>query len=232
MTKPIIGIVGRLLIDENNIESTGVFESYRKSVIKCGGIPITIMPPIDTNYFNKRSIEVKRLTDEDKKDLIKVINLCDGILMPGGNQWYEYDEFITNYVIENNIPVLGICMGFQLLAAMDASPELILKANDSDINHKQRGIKYAHTIKIEDNTILKNMLNIDKLDVNSEHNVHISKTNKFKATAFSDDGYIEALELENNKFTIGVQWHPDKSIDYDASAKIIFEKFIESGKNK
>lgn len=45
--------------------------------------------------------------------------MCNGIVMPGGCKIYYYDKFIAKYAIENDIPVLGICLGMQILASVD-----------------------------------------------------------------------------------------------------------------
>ena len=34
-----------------------------------------------------------------------------------------------------------------------------------------------------------------------------------KVTAKSDDGVVEAIELENHPFGIAVQWHPEQTLD-------------------
>ena len=31
-----------------------------------------------------------------------------------------------------------------------------------------------------------------------------------KIVGYSDDGIVEAVEVENKKFIIGVQWHPER----------------------
>ena len=76
------------------------------------------------------------------------------------------------------------------------------------------------------NTLLSKIINQDIIDVNSQHRYHITKVNNFKVSAYSEDGLIEAIELPNKKFVMGVQWHPEKMIKYDEYANKIFEKFI------
>ena len=76
LTKPIIGIVGR-----KDNEIIKVNNSIVKAIIKCGGNPILILPS-------------NRL-----KDILKI---CDGIVMPGGTDIYDYDKYICNYAIEND----------------------------------------------------------------------------------------------------------------------------------
>ena len=100
--KPIIGIVGRC--DKSYLDKTTicVFDNYRKAVIKYGGIPILILPPQDIDYFNSNPKDLDRLTNEEKNILIKQLELCNGIIMPGGNKRFEYDNFICDYCKNKN----------------------------------------------------------------------------------------------------------------------------------
>ena len=45
-------------------------------------------------------------------------------------------------------------------------------------------------------------------------------------SARSKDGLIEAVEIKNKKFIIGVQWHPETIFDKDINARKIFEAFF------
>lgn len=234
--KPIIGIVGRpdITKDEDLIISVG--ENYRKAVIKKGGLPLLILPPQDIKYEEFRPRDAIRLTDEEKKDLIIMINMCDGIIMPGGHKWYEYDEFICNYAIDHNIPLLGICMGMQLMGKIDNIKSNLIGdttfKNDTSLNHDQKEQQYVHKVNIDKNSFLGKIIQKDMIEVNSRHNYHIKNANLFKVVAYSEDGLIEAIELPSNNFALGIQWHPEKMIEYDENADKIFDEFIKKTKNK
>lgn len=235
--KPIIGIVGRpdITKDEDLIISVG--ENYRKAIIKKGGIPILILPPQDIKYEEYRPKDVVRLTAEEKQDLIRMINLCDGIIMPGGHKWYEYDEFICTYAIDHNIALLGICMGMQLMGKIDNNKNNFIGdttfKNDTILNHDQKEQQYVHKVDIVKDSFLWKIIREDTIEVNSRHNYHIKNSNFFKVVAYSEDGLIEAIELPENNFALGIQWHPEKMIEYDEKADKIFSEFLNKiKKNK
>lgn len=227
--KPVIGIVGRFDTVTEDYNVMCCYENVRKSIIKKGGIPILILPNQDVDYENK---DIDKLTNEEKTDLIKVIDLCDGILIPGSYRLYEYDRFIYEYALSKDIPILAICGGMQLMGIVDVNEKDILKKNETSINHFKKGEKYVHNVNIQNNTKLKSIVKKDVIGVNSKHNYHVSKVNNLIVSAYSEDGFIEAVEYKDKKFVIGLQWHPESMIEYDESASKIFDAFIETCTNK
>ncbi len=226
--KSIIGILLHSTKKGDSYEQS-LNDFYRKAVVEAGGIPLAILPTQNIIYDDTTPSKLKRMSKEEQYNLINILKLCDGIILPGGNRWYEYDEIVCSYALKNNIPVLGICMGMQLMNTVDSRKvcdKPNLEKNNSNINHKQKGIKYAHDVLIKPNTILYDILGKEKIKVNSSHNFHITKTNNFIVSAESEDGYIEAIELPDHVFALGIQWHPEKMIDYDINAQKILKKFI------
>lgn len=233
MSKPIIGIVGRSDISREEYNTICCFESVRRSIVKKGGIPILILPNQDLEYESSRPKDIDKLTTEQKEDLKKVIDLCDGIVMPGTYKLFEYDRFIYEYSLEKNKSILGLCGGMQLMGLVDnddaESKEILIK-NNTDIIHFQKGIKYVHKINIVEGTLLSKIINKKELKINSRHNFHLDKIKNLTVSAYSEDGFIEAVEKPDKKFILGVQWHPESMLEFDEAANKIFDAFISSCK--
>lgn len=232
MIRPIIGIVGRSDISSEDYNIICCFESVRRSIIKKGGIPFLILPNQDIDYEISKPKDIDRLTLNQKDDLKRIVDLCDGIVMPGTYKLFEYDKFIYEYALTKDIPILGICGGMQLMGLVDndREPKEILLKNNTDIKHFQKGIKYVHDINIVDHTLLSKILNKKEIKINSRHNYYIDKVNKLKICAYSEDGLIEAVEIQDKKFVLGIQWHPESMLEYDLDANKIFDAFILSCK--
>ena len=223
--KPIIGIIG---IDDYSIKQKGticIFENYRKAIIKYGGIPIIILPPLLIDYYKIRPKDTDKLTKSDKDILIKQINLCDGILIPGGSKRYEHHTFICDYCNKKNIPLLGICMGMQTMCNYNNYNQNIVIENKF---HNSKN-NYKHLVTIDKNSKLFDILKEDKILVNSFHNYKISNSGSYEVSAFCND-VIEAVEKKEDLFNIGVQWHPEKNYEKDLNSKKIFTSFIEAAK--
>src|SRR5699024_3255537 len=71
-------------------------------------------------YDFNTDVEIEWINSETQSeaDIIKAIDTCDGIVVPGGfgTRGLEGKISAIKYVRENNIPFLGICLGMQLAA--------------------------------------------------------------------------------------------------------------------
>lgn len=233
MKKPIIGIIGRSDISREEYNTICCFESVRRSIIKKGGIPLLILPNQDLDYENSNPKDIEKLTNEEKEELKSIVDMCDGIVIPGTYKLFEYDRFIYEYALEKDKSILGICGGMQLMGLVDIdggdSSKILIK-NNTDIMHFQKGIKYVHKINIVDDTLLSKIITNKEIKINSRHNFHLNKVKSLKVCAYSSDGIIEAVEVINKKFVLGVQWHPESMLEYDECANKIFDAFILSCK--
>lgn len=156
-------------------------------------------------YFNNKcnTIGIMMYDNYNSFDT-NVIKCCDGIVFQGGTDIFLYHYKILEYAINNNIPVLGICMGHQIIGlySNNKGEESLVKVN----NHYNR----MHKININKDSILYYLFGNEML-VNSRHKFVLEDVSyPFIISAKSDDNYIEAIEyIDDNHFVLGVQFHPE-----------------------
>ena len=141
---------------------------------------------------------------------------------------YCYDKFIAKYAIDNDIPVLGICLGMQTLAAIDCKEKVVERIDKEDNGGHKKQDKFVHNVKISKDSFLYEIVGKEEFLVNSRHRCNVLKTNKFDIIGYSEDGIIEAIERKDRKFAIGVQWHPEMIYNDSIESRKLFDKFIKS----
>ena len=167
---PIIGIVTKSSISLENNNINIIYSDIVKAIENNGGIAIGIT--LSNNY----------------KELI---NMCDGIIFQGGDDFEKYDIESLKYAYDIDKPVLGICLGMQLMG-------VLFNGNMIDVNNHKKNLNYVHEVKIKRNSKLYNIFKTDAIKVNSRHK-SIIKNTMLTISGLSQDGYIEAF-LEYNKF--------------------------------
>lgn len=232
--KPVIGVTPWY---DREKKTSFIKNLYCKAIVKAGGIPVLLPLIVNGSLFND------------------YFNLCDGILLTGGNDvdaslynernlpcngriFPERDKlelFLCRKAIENNIPVLGICRGIQVMnVAMGGTLYQDIYSQIPDgglIKHSQDAPKWypTHEVKLEENSILKDIFHLDNLNVNTFHHQAVKDVAPgFKVSARSCDGIIEAIEYISHVFAVGVQWHPEYMWKKDNSVLKLFEKFVSS----
>tara|TARA_B100001564_G_scaffold346537_1_gene346366 strand:- start:36 stop:737 length:702 start_codon:yes stop_codon:yes gene_type:complete len=195
---------------------------YFDAVVKAGGIPLGL------GYYPEQ--------------IPQYIDLIDALIVPGGDfaldpSWYiqnnsspfeasprlQFDTSMITAALNKNIPVLGICAGMQTLACMHGC-----KLSSSIENHKHYPrTEYAHDITIEHNTLLHHATNASTMPVNSVHVEAITQApDNVIVSARSMDGTIEAIELPQYRFALGIQWHPEFFLEVNNPNYMVFQKFI------
>ena len=223
--KPIIGVPLRYRKLEDDRAIIYISERLRRTLQKAGGFVYPIAPVQDVDYIYTKGNEFSPLTNEEKIDISRSLDACDGVLFPGGIKFTPYDRYLLDVCIEKKIPVLGICLGMQMMSCYNE--DVVLEKIESSINHDQKeDFGFSHKIKISKDSKLYNILGKEELVVNSFHQMHATENNIYKTVAISEDGFVEGIEYPSNCFNIGIQWHPEISYEFDEDSKKIIDAFI------
>lgn len=222
MKKPIIGIV--LKTPKTNTQKTFVKNDMKQAIFDNGGIAIGIISSTN-NHKHALNNWKNNLSKIEQNNIIEQLKLCDGIIIQGGNFSCIYECFIAKYCYDNDIPILGICAGKNVLVRAVGG-----KVNKLSVNSHQSAEKYAHSITIFKDTILYNILKKSNIKVNSRHSYHTYDPANLKISAIASDNVIEAIEAENKQFYLAVQFHPESLYKENGDMNKIFKSFISQCK--
>lgn len=193
-------------------------KQYCEAVVRAGGVPV-ILPFTADPY--------------------RAVKLCDGLIFSGGGDIceelciydrylpelifepsYERDKFeltLARLAYENDLPTLGICRGMQVMNTALGGSLLF------DIPHHRQTTPRdtpSHIATVKPGSYLASLTGINETGVNSFHHQAVDRPGKgLTVSSVSEDGITEAVEAQDRRFFIGVQWHPEHLRD-NASKKL------------
>ncbi|NLV89510.1 MAG: gamma-glutamyl-gamma-aminobutyrate hydrolase family protein [Tissierellia bacterium] len=234
--KPIIGITS---FDEQVQGYHSINNNYVNAVFAAGGIPVSIP------------------TISNEEDYEAYIHMVDGLIFSGGidisplrygenplkeikristiRDEYEFGLFDRAY--KKKLPILGICRGLQLMNIylggslyQDISRQL-----PNSLGHCPDFITIEeeyHSINIRKGTRFHRIFDEDKIYVNSYHHQGINRLGEnLKVAAVADDGLVEAVEAADDRFLIGVQFHPEALLKRKPKFLKLFEDLVMAAKD-
>ena len=228
--QPVIGITGNY--GEQTCKLT---EGYYKSVLRAGGVPVIIPPLSDTDAIINTLEHIDGLLLSGGADYNPLyVGEEPSPRLGSINSERDLPELlITRLAYNRQIPMLGICRGIQTLAmALDGKVAQDIATEKVSVNggktaaavkHSQDADRSepTHSVTVDTGSILYDVYQTTKeyttfnakrstLYVNSFHHQAVSDPGKrFRVTATSADGVIEAIESCEFKSILGVQWHPE-----------------------
>jgi putative glutamine amidotransferase len=230
--RPLIGLNGRYESDAQYPvrDQTRVYAPYYRALLAAGALPVVI-PTME-----KRSV------------LAEYLDRLDGFVFTGGldlpphaygqakhpqtqecdPKRFASDRLLAELALEREIPVLAICMGVQLLNVVYGGT--LIQHIESDVGHESKdlGNDSFHAIIIEEESQLRRVVGTSEMEVNSAHHQAVEKVAPgLRVVARASDGIVEAVEMTDRGFFLGVQWHPERIFERPEQQRI-FAAFVDA----
>ena len=239
--RPIIGLTTyRQSVPGPISEMIGLRPAYIEAVLAAGGIPLMLPLGLAT------------------EDLQAVLARLDGLLIPGGGDldtsYYNHPPHpklkgvdlqrdaleiaILQQITQTEKPFLAICRGYQILnvalggTLWEDLSEQLPNAIEHDYYRTHPNNYKAHEVEVSPSSQLAHYVGAGSLAVNSLHHQGIRELgNRLQVTAVAADGLIEAIEIQDHPFAIGVQWHPENMFKESPQMRALFQGFITAASN-
>ncbi len=241
--RPLIGITAS---ESNHIKPPhhAIFslnQVYVRAIEDSGGVPL-LLPPI--------------LSEDSMREIFATL---DGILFTGGGDINPsiYDEpphstlwglsddrdrvelELARWAAHHEKPMLAICRGTQVLnvalggTLIQDIPSEVPDALEHSFDDAVVARDYiAHPVKVAGGSHLRKVLQSEIVRVNSWHHQALKRiAPDLKVVAQSPDGIVEAVEIEEHRFAIGVQWHPEWLYTNQPEMKRLFIALVEASGN-
>ena len=244
--KPLIGITGNF-----GDKGCELAKGYYQSVLEAGGSPVVIPPYTDASAMSALLDTLDGIVLSGGSDMNPLLVGEEPIpQLHGITPERDVPELmLIRMAYERQIPILGICRGIQMLASALGGgiyQDLGVQYQDAPlIKHSQDLVREqaSHTVYIEQDSMLGRIFTQSGLGtgekgeyvlpVNSFHHQAVRCPGElFKVSARSSDGVIEAMESNEHKSILGVQWHPECFIlAGDRSHMPIFKWLVDESSN-
>ena len=233
---PIIGINTGFSRPELESPAVTLRYTYVNATLRAGGVPLLIPPGGDASVVTR------------------MVEVCDGFIFTGGPdisaQWLgeelhtmasamppereAIDRALMAAVIEERKPLIGICLGCQEMNLLLGGTIMqdIYDEVPGEIQHttKQAPFVTRHTATVERGSLLHSIVKSEILEINSAHHQAIREpAPNMRISARAADGIIEAVEMDNYPFGLGIQWHPEYLVD-EPPHLALFEALVKAAR--
>ena len=134
---------------------------------------------------------------------------------------------IARAAIERDLPVLGICRGFQILNVVrDGS---LIQDVSGHRPEEREGLVEHRNVGVRPGSRLAMATGGAPLTVNSRHHQAVTEGTLGRGLVATVviDGLVEAFELDDRRWVVGVQWHPERTAEVSPEARRIFDAFVQ-----
>ncbi len=186
--------------------------------------------------------------EEQPEDLLERL---DGVVFGGGGdldpELFEGERHPANYsicrerdafelalmraVLEREVPTLAICRGLQVLNVARGGSLLahLPDARGDQVLHRTEDRHHTyHHVRLEPDSHLARVYAREELQVASWHHQAVERLGDgLRATAWAEDGTVEALDYRGVDWLFAVQWHPELQLEEDSLQRYLFRAFVE-----
>lgn len=191
------------------------------------------------------------LAHPDADDAEAIIEIADGLLLTGGGDidptsYGMANEGLSRDIVPNadraelalisaarrkRIPTLGICRGMQVLnVALGGTMHQHITTDDGPHRPEPKDFaevkRHGHEVTLEADSRLARLYGTTRRWVNSYHHQAVDRIAPgLRVVARADDGIVEGLEHDGSWQCLGVQWHPEKTLD--ETDTVLFSAFVD-----
>jgi putative glutamine amidotransferase len=229
--------VGLTIGDSKQPDFFALRDDYVRAIETAGGLPLVLAPgrPEDAGEFLDRvdALVLSGGADVDPAAYGEERHPTVTRVHPGRD---AFELALAREAVARDLPTLAICRGHQLLNVATGGtlvqdiPSQVPAATDHDPDTERW--ECCHDVDVLPGTRLRAILGRDRVSVNSFHHQAVRRLGDgFVLSAQgAEDGVIEAMEMPDRRFMLGVQWHPESFWDRPAGFQPLFEALLQAAR--
>jgi putative glutamine amidotransferase len=146
-----------------------------------------------------------------------------------------FEKDLLEAALAARLPVLGVCGGMQLLNVVRGGTLHQDLAADAGIaGHEQPAPRDvpSHDVAVSPKTLLAELVGAGALPVNSTHHQAVRDPGQgVLVSARAPDGVVEAIELPDLPFALGVQWHPEAVLRHEPRHAALYRGLVRAARD-
>jgi putative glutamine amidotransferase len=191
--------------------------TYSNAIHAAGGVPMMLPPAIvdaDLELAAQAVLDGVHgliLTGGADVDPARYDAPRDDHTGPARSDRDAWEIALVVVALQRDMPVLGVCRGMQVLAValggtlVQHLPDVV--GNDS--HSPTVGVHGRHDVRLADGSRIAKWLG-PRTDVATYHHQSVDRLpSDVEANGWTEDGTVEAFEVCDATWAIGVQWHPE-----------------------
>lgn len=219
--RPLIGVTG----PDTRLPTAWWF--IRWGVWRAGGQALRLTPQADHPKQRLDGIVISGGDDIDPR--LYMPDAPDTAPMDAARDAFEID--MLERVLDEDLPLLGICRGAQLMNVVLGGR---LHSDLRRIRQKtsNRRTPFARkTLQLESDSRLASIMGCTQTRINSLHHQAISELGQGLQIVGRDlDGIVQAVENPQQRFLLGVQWHPEY-LPLRRPQQLIFQALVQAAQH-
>lgn len=233
MKRPLIGISGNVFAAAPRHSYQGkalcVADASMVDVIRrAGGVPVVLPVVPDPELIDAHAEMIDGLLLSGGADMAPSTYGAPVGQWPGQADRDRYELGLLTRVRERRRPIFGVCRGNQVInVAFGGTLIEDLPSRRPDGGQHRDNARYCqfmHAVRLANGSLLWEIFGGEHGHVNSVHHQGVDRLGDgLVAIAWSSDGLVEAVTAPDDRWTLGVQWHPEW--DPAAEAFALFEAF-------
>jgi putative glutamine amidotransferase len=201
--------------------------SYARAIQRAGGVPVVI-PPMPVEAVGALLERLGGILLSGGPDIDPGAYGADPHpeLGPTTRELDVVELSIAGDAVAADIPLLGISRGAQALNIARGGTlfQHLPEQFGRQLSHlpSRGGRPSVHRVRIDPESRLWDSLGgVGELDVDSYHHQSASGLGRgVRAVAWAPDGVVEAIEVPESTFAVGVQWHAESMLDEPSQLRL------------